>query len=100
MIVPLSPVATIWFGEAATLLSRALVGVTRLVQFVPSGLIRTVPLSPVTRNKLPKTTTPCRPLAVGRGWMSCETTPKVRMGGLDTAPYVLITLVTIALVAE
>ena len=48
MIVPLSPVATIVFGEAATLLSRALVGAVRLVQFVPSGLVRTVPLSSPT----------------------------------------------------
>src|SRR5439155_4158252 len=82
MIVPLSPVATIVFGEAATLLSRALVGAGRLVQFVPSGLIRTVPLSPVTRNKLRKTPTPCRSLVVGRGWMSCQTTPKVLMDWL------------------
>src|SRR5436189_1924886 len=100
MIVPLSPVATIVFGEAATLLSRALVGAGRLVQFVPSGLIRTVPLSPVTRNKLPKTPTPCRSLVVGRGWMSCQTTPKVLMDWLVTTTFVLTTLVTITLVSE
>ena len=48
-IVPPLPVTTIVVGEAVTLLSSALVPVVRAVQFVPSKLVSTVPLSPVTR---------------------------------------------------
>src|SRR5207247_9900422 len=98
-LVPLSasaPVATTTLCDAATLLSKSLVSLTRGVQFVPFGLLRIVPLSPVTKYKSRKTPTPCKSLVVGRAWTAYQTTPNVLTVWLVTMPSMFVTVTLVS----
>src|ERR1051326_1533124 len=96
---PESPTAAAVAGEAATLPSSAVVGVGRRVQLVPSGLVSTVPLSPVTRFRPAKEATPWRSLVVGRGSTAYQLTPNVLMVWLVITTFVPTMFVTVMFVS-
>src|SRR5207247_6457464 len=73
-----------------------ILSVTRGVQFVPFGLLKIVPLSPVTKYKLRKTPTPCKSLVVGRGWTAYQTTPNVLTVWLVTMPSMFVTVTLVS----